>query len=115
MWTQRPRAKDDLHAQAREMRARGHTYDEIAAELGVSKGSVSLWVRDMPRTGRLSYEEYRKRNAEGVSRYWQAVGPVREARRKAVADTAAGEIGVAQRSGDPDRGSDRVLVRGDEE
>src|SRR5215472_7866636 len=57
LWTLRPRAKDELHRKARELRASGRTYDEIAAELGVSKGSVSLWVRDMPRRGRLSYEE----------------------------------------------------------
>ena len=50
---------------ARELRGPGHTYSEIAAQLGVSKSSVSLWVRDMPRTGRLSYEECRKRNADG--------------------------------------------------
>src|SRR5271165_3703747 len=74
LWTQRPRAKDDRHEQAREMRARGHTYGEIAAQLGVSKGSVSLWVRDMPRTGRLSYEECRRRNAAGVAKYWQVEG-----------------------------------------
>lgn len=53
-WTLRPRAKDDLHQKARELRAAGRTYNEIAAELGVSKGSVSLWVRDLPRRGRLS-------------------------------------------------------------
>lgn len=47
-WTLRPRAKDDLHQKARELRAAGRTYDEIAAELGVSKGSISLWVRDLP-------------------------------------------------------------------
>src|SRR5450755_4683076 len=47
-WTRRPRAKDDLHAQARELRATGLNYKEIAAALGVSKSSVSLWVRDMP-------------------------------------------------------------------
>jgi hypothetical protein len=83
-----------VHAQAREMRARGQTYNEIAAELGVSKGSVSLWVRDMPRSGRLSYEEYRKRNAEGVSRYWQAEGLRRESKRQAVRASAAAEIGT---------------------
>ncbi len=66
-WTRRPRAKDDLHEKARDLRSRGYTYTEIAAELGVSKGSVSLWVRDLPRVGRISYEETRKRNAEGVS------------------------------------------------
>jgi transposase len=93
-WTRRPRAKDDLHAKARDLRARGYTYNEIAAELGVSKGSISLWVRDMPRVGRISYEEIRKRNAEGVSSYWQAEGLRREARRQAVSEAAADEIGT---------------------
>jgi hypothetical protein len=76
------------------MRASGSTYDEIAAALGVSKGSVSLWVRDMPRRGRISYEEFRKRNAEGVSRYWQGEQASREAGRKAIAANAAAQIGV---------------------
>ncbi|HTZ94414.1 MAG TPA: hypothetical protein VMB74_18640 [Streptosporangiaceae bacterium] len=44
LWTLRARAKDDQRAKARELRASGCTYDEIAAELGVSKGSVSLWA-----------------------------------------------------------------------
>jgi transposase len=92
-WTRRPRAKDDLHEKARDLRTRGYTYVEIAAELGVSKSSVSLWARDLPRVGRISYEETRKRNAEGVSRYWQAQGLRREARRQAVNDAAAEEIG----------------------
>jgi transposase len=93
LWTLRARAKDDLHSKARELRADGRTYDEIAAELGVSKGSVSLWVRDMPRRGRLSYEEFRKRNAEGVARYWAAERPVREARLQQISDSAAAQIG----------------------
>jgi transcriptional regulator with XRE-family HTH domain len=33
---------------ARELRAGGMTVPDIAAELGVSKSSVSLWVRDVP-------------------------------------------------------------------
>ena len=65
-WTRRPRAKDDLHARARELRAQGLDYDDIAAALGVSKSSVSLWVRDMPRPERLSYEECRKRVGRGI-------------------------------------------------
>jgi transposase len=48
-WTRRPRAKDDLHTKARLLREQGYDYNRIAAELGVSKGSVSLWVRDLPR------------------------------------------------------------------
>jgi transposase len=93
LWTLRAMAKDELRMKARELRANGCTYDEIAAELGVSKGSVSLWVRDMPRRGRLSYEEFRKRNAEGVARYWAAERPVREARLQTISDGAAAQIG----------------------
>ncbi|MGI5376018.1 hypothetical protein ACQEV2_17545 [Streptomyces sp. CA-251387] len=48
-WTKRPRAKDDLRAKARELRLQGWTYDQIEAELGCSRSSVSLWVRDLPR------------------------------------------------------------------
>jgi hypothetical protein len=92
-WTRRPRAKDDLHAKARELRAQGRTYTEIAAELGVSKGSISLWVRDLPRRGRLSYEESRRRNREGVARFWAEENERREARRQAVSTRAAAEIG----------------------
>jgi hypothetical protein len=47
-WTKRPRAKDDLRERARELRQQGWTYNRIQAELGCSKSSVSLWVRDLP-------------------------------------------------------------------
>lgn len=53
-WTRRPNAKDELRAKARELRGEGMDYEEIAAALGVAKGSVSLWVRDLPRPARLS-------------------------------------------------------------
>ena len=56
-WTRRPNAKDEVRARARELRSQGLDYEEIVAALGVSKSSVSLWVRDMPRPPRLSYEE----------------------------------------------------------
>jgi transcriptional regulator with XRE-family HTH domain len=93
-WTRRPNAKDEVRARARELREGGLDYEEIAGALGVSKSSVSLWVRDMPRPPRLSYKETRKRAAEGVRRYWAAERPVREARREAVRAAAAAAIGV---------------------
>ncbi len=92
-WTRRPRAKDDLHQKARELREQGLDYEEIAGALGVSKSSVSLWVRDMPRPARLSYEECRKRCAEGSRLYWEAERPAREAQREEVRAAAAGQIG----------------------
>src|SRR5215475_2328429 len=89
----RANARDDLRVQARQLRERGLAYKQIAAELGVSKSSVSLWVRDMPRPERLSYAECRKRAAEGARRYWETERRVREAKREAVRASAAADIG----------------------
>lgn len=47
MTDERPRAKDAERQQARQLRLEGLTYDEIASRLGVSKSSISLWVRDL--------------------------------------------------------------------
>src|SRR5438477_4239345 len=44
------RGKVAEQEQARELRAQGKTLLEIATQLGVSKSSVSLWVRDVPFT-----------------------------------------------------------------
>jgi transcriptional regulator with XRE-family HTH domain len=42
------RGKVELQEKAREFRADGRTLIDIATELGVSKSSVSLWVRNVP-------------------------------------------------------------------
>jgi len=44
------RGKVEEQARARELRAEGRTLAEIAGALGVSKSSVSLWVRDVEFT-----------------------------------------------------------------
>jgi transposase len=93
-WTRRPRAKDDVREKARVLREEGLDYEDIAVQLGVSKSSVSLWVRDMPRPARLSYEECRKRAAEGARRYWEVERPAREAGLLAISATAV--AGVAR-------------------
>jgi hypothetical protein len=101
-WTRRPRARDELRAQARELRAQGMDYGEIVAALGVAKSTVSLWVRDLPIPARLSYAECRKRSAEGTRRYWAAERPAREAQRAAVVEAAAAQIGdLADREPSP--------------
>jgi len=92
-WTRRPNAKDDVRAQARELRTQGLAYHEIAARLGVSKSSVSLWVRDMPTPERLTYEQRRKRAADGADRYWAIEREVRRTRRAGEVSAAAAEIG----------------------
>jgi hypothetical protein len=91
-WTRRPNAKDDLRAKARELRGQGLDYAEIVARLGVSKSSVSLWVRDLPRPPRVAPEECDRRTAERMRRYWAAERPVRAARRAAASAAAASSI-----------------------
>jgi transcriptional regulator with XRE-family HTH domain len=44
------RGKVEEQEQARVLRARNMTLQDIATELGVAKSSVSLWVRDVPFT-----------------------------------------------------------------
>jgi hypothetical protein len=90
-WTRRPNAKDDLRARARELRASGLAYNEIVRQLGVSKGSVSLWVRDMPR---LSEVEVLARQSEGSASYWRQERPRRQVARQAAVAEAASQIGA---------------------
>jgi transcriptional regulator with XRE-family HTH domain len=92
-WTRRPNAKDDVRAQARELRGRGLAYHEIAARLGVSKSSVSLWVRDLSVPDRLTYEQCRKRAADGGQRYWAIERAARKTRRAGEVSAAADKIG----------------------
>ncbi|MFJ8979800.1 hypothetical protein [Streptomyces sp. NPDC102282] len=88
-WTKRPNAKDDLRAKARELRLQGMTYDQIQVELGCSKGSISLWVRDLPKPER-------RRTAEQASeiarRGWEATLQRRDAERVRTKKAATAEI-----------------------
>ncbi|MDX3750530.1 hypothetical protein [Streptomyces sp. AK08-02] len=91
-WTKRPRAKDDLRERARELRQRGWTYNRIQAELGCSKSSVSLWVRDLPHPEpKCSPEEQRERMNAGLVRLQASRQREREATKQAAA-TAVGEL-----------------------
>jgi hypothetical protein len=89
-WTKRPRAKDDLRARARELRLQGWTYDRIEAELGCSRSSVSLWVRDLPKPERRDPTEQAKLAAR---RRWQHELAVRDEERQRAKAAAAQEIG----------------------
>ncbi|MER5181788.1 hypothetical protein ABT009_26095 [Streptomyces sp. NPDC002896] len=89
-WTKRPNAKDDLRAKARELRLQGWTYDQIQVELGCSKSSISLWVRDLPKPERKrSYEEA----AAIARRGWEAKLRIRDEERQQVKETAEQAIG----------------------
>ncbi|MET9483382.1 hypothetical protein [Streptomyces sp. NPDC006638] len=88
-WTKRPRAKDDLREKARELRLQGLTYDQIQVELGCSKSSISLWVRDLPKPPKRTREE-----ASAIGRRgWEATLAQREAERQQTKSRATAEIG----------------------
>ncbi|SEC30135.1 hypothetical protein SAMN05428945_2542 [Streptomyces sp. 2224.1] len=88
-WTRRPNAKDDLRERARELRKEGRTYDEIQVELGCSKSSISLWVRDLPKPPPRTPEE-----ASAIARRgWEATLKRREEERQRTKQAATREIG----------------------
>ncbi|MFJ9118221.1 hypothetical protein ACIRJO_22015 [Streptomyces sp. NPDC102394] len=89
-WTKRPNAKDDLRAKARELRLQGWTYDQIQVELGCSKSSISLWVRDLPKPERRDPTEQAKLAAR---KRWEHELAVRDEERQRTKTAAAREIG----------------------
>lgn len=91
-WTKRPNAKDDLRAKARESRLQGWTYDQIEAELGCSRSSVSLWVRDLPKPERRDPTEQAKLAARKRWEHELAVRDEERRRTKAAAAAAVGRL-----------------------
>ncbi|MET7702532.1 hypothetical protein [Streptomyces sp. NPDC005485] len=89
-WTKRPNAKDDVRGRARELRLQGWTYDQIQAELGCSKSSISLWVRDLPKPERRDPSEQAKLAAR---KRWEHELAVRDEERQRTKAAAAAEIG----------------------
>ncbi|MFD5912138.1 hypothetical protein ACFWHL_25780 [Streptomyces massasporeus] len=89
-WTKRPRAKDDLREKARELRLRGWTYDQIEVELGCSKSSISLWVRDLPKPERRDPTEQAKLAAR---RRWEHELAVRDEERQQTKEASKRAIG----------------------
>ncbi|MFF9401112.1 hypothetical protein ACF1FX_10745 [Streptomyces sp. NPDC014646] len=91
-WTKRPNAKDDLRKRARELRLQGMTYDQIQVELGCSKSSISLWVRDLPKPvpSRTAAEQAR---LAGRAR-WEHELVVRDEERRRTKAAAREEVGA---------------------
>ncbi|WP_112471004.1 hypothetical protein [Streptomyces triticisoli] len=89
-WTKRPNAKDDLRDKARELRLQGWTYDQIQVELGCSKSSIPLWVRDLPKPERRRSPE----DASAIARRgWEAALQSREEERQHTKATAKQAVG----------------------
>lgn len=92
-WTRRPRAKDELHEEAIRLRKTGLSYREIAEQLGVSKSSLSLWLRNIP----LSKVHQRLLNARTADAYARRAATMRlrtDRKDSGIRSKAAEEIGA---------------------
>ncbi|MEU6677833.1 hypothetical protein [Streptomyces sp. NPDC046925] len=90
-WTKRPNAKDDLRERARELRLQGWTYDRIQLELGCSKSSISLWVRDLPKPERRNPSEQAKLAAR---KRWDHELAMRDGERQRTKEAARQAVGT---------------------
>ncbi|MEW2405975.1 hypothetical protein [Streptomyces griseoviridis] len=88
--SERPRTTDGLRARARELRLQGWTYDQIELELGCSRGSVSHWVRDLPRPERPAAQEQARLAAR---KRWEHELTVRDEERRRTKTAASAEVG----------------------
>ncbi len=90
-WTRRPRVKNDLREKAIAMRKEGRSYQEIRDVVGVSKSTLSLWLRDIPLTD----EQQRAldlRSPEGASRRARAIRASAAQRRARIQAEARAQI-----------------------
>jgi hypothetical protein len=55
-------------SRAREFRVAGESVNHIAEKLGVSKGSVSLWVRDIPQPAKFGPDARKKKRMDREQR-----------------------------------------------
>ena len=91
--TRRTHRLPETRLKCRQLRAQGLTYDEIAAITGASKGSISLWVRDVRLPARLQ-DQRTARQALGRVRAGQALHEVAERRRMARVDHGRRSVGA---------------------
>lgn len=94
-WTQRPNAKDDLRAQAIELRRDGCSVPDIATKLTVSKSTAYLWTRHMPLDPTPEHAiERRRRHMEHMREArWEPHRRARDAERASITGDAAAWVG----------------------
>jgi hypothetical protein len=90
--TFRAKAKDELREKCRQLRLAELTYDDIAELTGASKGSLSLWLRDLPRTFPGSKEQ-RQARLESTCAKNREDRAVRRAAKISSAASAVGPLG----------------------
>jgi len=107
------RGKVEEQARARELRAEGKVLADIAAELGVSKSSVSLWVRDVEFTpSKRRYGPRRQTNRLAKQRLAEIAQLDDDGRRRIgrLDDLAFLAAGAALYAGEGSKGDGKVLL-----
>ena len=91
----RARAKDEVRARAVELRLGGATYDQIAAQLGVSKSSCSLWLRELPHpeADPTRHAEAAERRAQALRTRLQRDREARDAEGRQLSEASARALG----------------------
>jgi len=94
-WTRRPRAKDDLRAQAITMRQAGATVPEIAEALTVSKSTAYLWVKHLPldETSERAQQRRSEHSRRVAETRWEPLRKKRDADRAATNQAEANWVG----------------------
>lgn len=88
--TRRGKAQDDVRRRCRRLRADGLTYDEISARTGASKGSLSLWLHDLPQ----DIERARAHRLDAVRATCEQTRAQKAAARSELISSVADEVGA---------------------
>jgi len=94
-WTRRPNAKDEVRAQAIELRKQGWSVNDLAIRLGVAKSTAYLWVKHIP----LDPDSERARQKQEhaalmIAGRWEEQRAARDRREAEVRAEAAVELGA---------------------
>jgi hypothetical protein len=94
-WTLRPQAKDELRAEAIELRKDGCSVPDIARRLGVAKSTAFLWTRHLPLDPTPEHAEARlRRHMEHMREVrWEPHRRERDANRAAVHEEQVSWVG----------------------
>jgi hypothetical protein len=94
-WTRRPNAKDELRAQAVELRTKGRTVPEIATELAVAKSTAYQWVKHLPLDATIERgaERRRRHSRHMTDSRWEPHRQARDAQRAAVNEAEVAWVG----------------------
>jgi hypothetical protein len=85
-------ALPEKHEEAIRLRKKGMPYSVIRAKLGVSKSTLSLWLRDMPLSQK-EINDLRAFSPQRIERFRQAMRDKKNARRVQVFQKVSKEIG----------------------